>query len=127
LQPIPLDLKSLISILLCAAFMLQPVSKLLIVINYELNKVSITQNFCENKGKPKMHCNGKCHLKKQLDKEDKKQSLPGSSKEKSEVQFYSNVTVPELIIINNEIIPHFIYSVSYPDAPILSIFHPPLV
>jgi hypothetical protein len=126
LLPIPLDLKSLISILLCTAFILQPVSKLWIVIHYELNKVSITQNFCENKGKPKMHCNGKCHLKKQLDKEDKQQqSLPGSSKEKSEIQFYSTAIVSGLTITSTEITPHFTYSFSYPDAPVLSIFHPP--
>jgi hypothetical protein len=89
-----------------------------------LNKVSITQNFCENKGKPKMHCNGKCHLKKQLDKADK-QSLPGSSKEKSEIQFHFLAAVSELTITSTAITPHFTYSFSYSDAPPLSIFHPP--
>lgn len=75
-----------------------------------------------------MHCNGKCHLKKQLDKEDKKQqSLPGSSKEKSEVQFFSDATFPELAIANSEVIPHFNYCFYYPDAPAFSIFHPPLI
>jgi hypothetical protein len=99
----------------------------LIVINYELNKVSITQKFCENKAKPTMHCNGKCHLKKQLDKEEKQQSLPGSLKEKSEVQFHSISVVSELTITTAEITPHFSYSFSYPDAPVLSVFHPPTV
>lgn len=128
MQSILLDLKSIISILLCTVFLLQPVSKLLIVIDYELNKVSITQNFCENKSKPKMHCNGKCHLKKQLDKEDKKeQSLPDPSKEKSEVQFHSTVVISELVVTSIEITPHFTYSFSYPDAPAFAIFHPPIV
>jgi hypothetical protein len=122
------DLKLLISILLCTVFILQPVSKLLIVINYELNKISIAQNFCENKAKPKMHCNGKCHLKKQLEKEDKKeQPLPGSSKEKSEVQFHSIAVISELTLTSTERVSYFMYSFSFPDAPAFSVFHPPTV
>lgn len=37
---------------------------------YELNKKAITEQFCINKNKPQLHCNGKCHLKKQLQKAD---------------------------------------------------------
>jgi len=40
----------------------------LIFMNYELNKESIAANYCENKARPAMHCNGKCHLSKQLAK-----------------------------------------------------------
>jgi hypothetical protein len=35
---------------------------------YVMNEHSITDKYCVNKDKPQMHCNGKCHLKKQLDK-----------------------------------------------------------
>jgi hypothetical protein len=38
---------------------------------YEINKKTITAAFCENKMKPAMHCNGKCHLKKELQKQEK--------------------------------------------------------
>lgn len=39
-----------------------------------------------------MHCNGKCYLKKQLQKEDKKEnSNPTFAKEKLEVQFFSKI------------------------------------
>ena len=37
-------------------------------IEYEINKKYIAEVLCENKDKPMMHCNGKCHLKKQLKK-----------------------------------------------------------
>lgn len=75
-----------------------------------------------------MHCNGKCHLKKQLDKEDKQQqSLPGSSKEKSEIQFHSIAVVSEFTVTVTEITPQFNYSFYFPEAPALSIFHPPTV
>ena len=38
-----------------------------------------------------MHCNGKCHLAKQLKKQEKKESSPANQlKEKLELQFFSN-------------------------------------
>jgi len=39
-----------------------------ICLHYQLNKAYIAANLCENKSKPVMHCNGKCHLRKQLAK-----------------------------------------------------------
>ena len=33
---------------------------------------TISKTLCENRDKPKMHCNGKCYLAKQLKKEEKK-------------------------------------------------------
>ena len=84
-------MKSVIAILLAGIFMIQSASRLLIIANYEVNKEYISKNLCENKAKPKMHCNGKCHLKKQLQKEDKKEnSASNSMKEKLEIQFFSD-------------------------------------
>ncbi|MBC8032671.1 MAG: hypothetical protein H7Y03_00890 [Chitinophagaceae bacterium] len=40
----------------------------LVCVEYALNKEYIAANFCENKNKPQIHCNGECHLKKQLTK-----------------------------------------------------------
>lgn len=37
-------------------------------IDYAINKEYITKNLCENRKKPKLNCNGKCHLMKQLKK-----------------------------------------------------------
>jgi hypothetical protein len=118
-------LKVLISIFLCAAFLLQPLSKLSLLVNYELNKATITKNFCVNKSKPMLHCNGKCHLKKQLEKEDKKEETPTSSKEKSEIQFYSAPASTAFIAVSSTISHNTIYIVTYPDAPRYAIFHPP--
>ena len=33
---------------------------------YQLNIDYITEKFCENKEKPQLQCNGKCHLAKEL-------------------------------------------------------------
>lgn len=36
---------------------------------YQINIDYITENFCENKNKVELACNGKCHLSKQLQAE----------------------------------------------------------
>lgn len=35
-------------------------------INYEINKSEIIKQFCENKDKPELKCDGKCHMKKMM-------------------------------------------------------------
>lgn len=73
-----------------------------------------------------MNCNGKCHLKKQLEKEDKKQdSSPSSLKEKSEIQFYSTPHSIALHVTVHPVVPHFTYLFFYSETPIQSVFHPP--
>ena len=37
-------------------------------IDYAFNKDYIAENLCENKEKPKLKCEGKCHLKKEVEK-----------------------------------------------------------
>ena len=37
-------------------------------IDYLANRDFIAKNLCENRNKPKLNCNGKCHLMKQLKK-----------------------------------------------------------
>ena len=58
---------------------------------FQLNQKKIIQTHCENTAKPKMHCDGKCHLKKQLKKEEKREQTPFSkdSKEKIELQYFA--------------------------------------
>lgn len=87
--------------------------------------MAITKSFCVNKSKPKMNCNGKCHLKKQLEKDDKRQDVPDSSKEKSEIQFYTSSSVPVFSLNGLHISHQTHYLANYPDKPPLSIFHPP--
>ena len=83
-------IQRILSIVILVALLSQSLVKSFIVVHYQINKSSITKKYCENKAKPKMHCDGKCHLKKQLKKEEKREKMPlsGSSKENSEVQFF---------------------------------------
>lgn len=42
---------------------------LLPLVNYAMNYDYIVAQFCENKDRPQMHCDGKCYLAKELAKE----------------------------------------------------------
>ncbi len=64
----------------------------MIVAQYYANKDFIAKNLCENRSKPKLHCDGKCCLKKKLAKEGKEQA-PGQRNQKEEQNitlFYSS-------------------------------------
>lgn len=54
---------------------------------YELNKNYISQKLCENRSNPKMHCNGRCYLGKQLKKaeEGEQKQTQNILKEKEEI------------------------------------------
>ena len=55
-----------IALILILSIAFQPVAKLFTVAWYQVNKTYIAKNLCENRSKPKMHCNGKCQLRKKL-------------------------------------------------------------
>lgn len=55
------------AILLVFVLLFQLSSKTIILLHYELNKWEITRNYCVNRSNAALHCNGKCHLKKQLE------------------------------------------------------------
>ncbi len=44
--------------------------KSILTFNYFINQTEIAELFCINKEKPKLDCNGKCHLATQIDKID---------------------------------------------------------
>jgi len=54
---------------------------------YEVNKQVITEKYCVNKDKVQLHCNGKCHLKKQLDKTGGEQSENKGNKQTEWIAF----------------------------------------
>ena len=65
------------------------------VVDYVVNYDYIVNTLCENKDKPEMHCNGKCHLSKELAKEagdDDKNPFSGKT---------SKTEIPQIIISEN--------------------------
>lgn len=119
----------LISILLLSGFLFQNFSKVLILADYEWNKEYISKTLCENKNKPQSRCNGKCHLKKQLAKEEKRESAPSNNlKEKSEIQLFSQkaeTVFPDHFATGNLSFAPF--QLTKPFSPSFTVFHPPSV
>jgi hypothetical protein len=106
--------------------MLQSASKLLIIADYSLHKEFIAKNLCENKAKPMMHCNGKCHLRKALQKEEKKNNEENSLKEKFEVQFFSQTNKIIFSASSSEIKKgNTAYSSGVSVSHLNRVFHPP--
>ena len=67
-------MKPLLSILFIILLSWQGLYKAGFTIYWKLNQSYISQILCENKDKPQMHCNGKCYLKKQLNKVDEERA-----------------------------------------------------
>ena len=63
-------MKKGICIFLALLFTTQSFFKLAVYLNYQANKEYIAKTLCEKKTEPESCCEGKCHLKKQLDKVD---------------------------------------------------------
>ena len=82
--------------ILLLGFILQSCSKQLIYTDYLVNKDFIASVLCINKNAPEKHCEGKCHLKKQLD-QDTKQQEGGSSKSKITMELA--FVAPESIVM----------------------------
>ncbi|MGY0392828.1 hypothetical protein ACW5R3_09765 [Bizionia sp. KMM 8389] len=64
-------MKQYLAIILIFVLSLRPIYFLGQVAYYELNVESIIQKYCVNKDKPELQCNGKCHLAKQLQIDEK--------------------------------------------------------
>ena len=56
---------------------------------WKYNQTEITKKFCENKAKPKLKCNGKCHLAKQL----KAQENQGDSSKSNMPKFKKDIEI----------------------------------
>ena len=109
------------------SFSWQCTARSIIYLNFKYNQKELATTVCENKNKPKSCCAAKCHLAKELKKEDKRQSDSSSSikdkAEKSELRtglvtfvFAPAVILKEMILSK---------SGNLPDAISPSVFHPP--
>lgn len=120
-------IKSIVSLILLSAFLIQIFSMVIIYADYYIHKDYITKVLCENKDKPQMHCEGKCHLKKELDKEKKKEQSPANPlKEKNEIQLFSQNNAGIFIFtpsVTNQLTAYYSFHLS--EKHLQSIFHPP--
>jgi hypothetical protein len=103
-------------------------NKAVIVVDFYANQDYIARNLCENRGKPLMHCCGRCLLRKRLNREaDQDQNNPERRAEiKQEILFLDETAGMPAAPIR--------FSITLPFSPFLGgqpidraagIFHPP--
>lgn len=114
--------------LLALFMLLKPV---LPVVDYVVNYEYITKVLCVNKAKPKMKCNGKCHLMKELAKTSESEA-PISSNKKTvshelEVLFFEEIKsfkITSIYLDKNQFL-NSNYSNLYSYLDSNSVFRPP--
>ncbi|MBL7719261.1 MAG: hypothetical protein JNL72_10535 [Flavipsychrobacter sp.] len=84
-----------IAIIVSLCLLLQCAAQLGIIGMYRLNKDYIARNLCENRNKPKLKCNGKCQLNKQLKKANEQQEKE-SKQQQEEVALFTACVLPEV-------------------------------
>ena len=120
-------MKKLLVILTLLMF-LKPI---LPVLEYVVNYDYIVNELCENKLKPELKCNGKCHLTKELAKASENNSNDSSDKkitfEQTEIVFFQEIKPIEIrqIYFLNETSIGNNYSNLYFHLNDCAFFHPP--
>ena len=87
----------LLAYLLTALVLAQTFGQELLVVDYAVNRVRITQLYCVNKARPQLHCNGKCYLAQRLRRAAERESkAPGTglAKVKFEVVLPGRLALP---------------------------------
>lgn len=69
-----LVLKTFFSYLLISLVLLQTFSREMLVVDFTLNRATITARFCVNKARPQLHCDGKCYFAKQLKQQEEREN-----------------------------------------------------
>lgn len=123
-------MKLIITISLSLLILVQPFSKMLLVLQYQVNRDYIAAVLCVNKTKPQLHCEGKCQLKKELKAAAAHEAkLPQLLKAQQEILYFHQL--PAFPVFQRFFVPIQIpdrtnKAVAY-TSPVFSIFHPPRV
>ena len=95
---------------------------------YELDPVGFIEKLCENKDKPELQCNGKCHLKKVAENSTDNQQEPAKSTSLKEITlFVINKLEYTISKIKKTEDKNFKYKNLYAFSSIHQIDHPPQV
>ena len=116
-------------ILIALTLFLKPVFP---VVDYVVNYDYITKVLCENKAKPELKCNGKCHLMKELaiqaEKDTPLQNNKKITSSEFEVLFFQEIASIQFtqVFIHDTSINLDHYSNQYFHLNSSNVFHPPI-
>jgi len=127
-------IKKITGIVLLVALTCKILMAPIIFANYELRKEFIIKNFCVNKNRPILHCDGKCYLAKQIktaEQQDEKQATASfiskllSFEAENKNNLFLNYFTKKAAQAKET--PDFIYTILPTSKLIFSFFHPPRV
>lgn len=118
--------RQIITAVFLLAFLSQTFYKAVIVMDYYTNTAAYAKN-CENKARPKLHCNGKCQMMKKLQEEEKKEQenaerRMGINEVISSRSFFTAIDDRKSMLI---IYSYFHTDSGYPVDRSYTFFHPP--
>jgi hypothetical protein len=122
-------MKKIFSIITVMVILMPQLINLVIIVDFNINQDYIAEVLCINNDKPKMKCNGKCHLTKEL----KKAEEPTEKSKAEFVQIRNEVLLCQnsFNTNKNKIIPEPTKSYCYQNPEfyksefVSDIFHPP--
>jgi hypothetical protein len=120
-------LRQCTALFLLLAFLASSFSKAVIVADFYANQDSIAKNLCENKGNPKMHCCGRCVLRKRLAKDaNQEQNNPERRLDNKDILFVSNNTTGlNVPLLSETTLPYGALVAGLPADRYTIIDHPP--
>ncbi|WP_179351970.1 hypothetical protein [Winogradskyella vidalii] len=113
------------SLIMTLLFLFVVSQQAVVIMHFKLNQKAITEQFCVNKDQPELHCNGKCHLSKELQETEPSDSEKIMTTKNLDLAFDSN---PEFEIephnsITNKL--NMVYIEFHHLEPYLEILVPP--
>lgn len=121
-------LRRTIGYFLTAIFFCQVFGNNFITLEFYANRDFIVKNYCENRDRPSMHCNGKCQLRKKLasddnhDKQSSERRIETRNEVLSPITAFPSMNVVCLVCNQQK---YFITNSALPSTLPLAIFHPP--
>lgn len=121
-----LILSKTLALVIIASLLFNVAQKSWIRLSYEINKLEIIEKFCVNKDVKTYSCEGKCHLKAQLEEADETSDLPKEIIEDFKIQLFNYIHINSEKLFGSSIKSTvFFYQISsYKKIP-FTIFHPP--
>ena len=100
-------------------------NKAIVLIDYSMNKSYIAAQLCEKRNISKSCCQGKCFLKKQLQKEESSKNGPASSKDDQGIQWFWEEETNNNNNSTNGVLLFPQYKMKLSTILLPSVFHPP--
>lgn len=119
------------AILIVTLFFVKSMIAPMLFLDYEIRKDFIIQNYCENKDRPELHCDGKCYLAKRIEAAQSEDEKQANDQFVSKVFTIETHFVNEITLIRNSRIDEIpsISNYSYSERPFMAflpaVFHPP--